>query len=71
MLFILVLIYSEPNTCVTIHIFLVDLFQTTSITPREIKIKSFNAADRVITIKYMHFNPSEGKTYRLTHTPFL
>lgn len=41
------------------------------MTPREIKIKSFNAADRVTTMVYMHFNPSEGKTHRLTHIPFL
>ncbi len=71
MLFSLVLSYSETNICCAIHIFLVDLFQTNSITPRVIKIKSFNAADRVITIEYMHFNPSEGKTHRLTHILFL
>ena len=71
MLLSLVLSYSERSICCTKHIFLVDLFQTNSITPREIKIKSFNAADRVITIDYMHSNPSEGKMHRLTHIPFL
>lgn len=52
-------------------LFLVDLFSNQFLTPGEIKIKSSNAADRVITIDYMLFNPSAGQTHRLTYIPFL
>lgn len=71
MLFSWVVSYSEANICCTRHIVLVDLFQTYSVTRREIKMKSFNAADRVITTEHVHFNPSEGKTHGLTHIVFL
>lgn len=71
MLFRLVLNYSEKSICCTVHVFLVDLFSNQFLTPGEIKIKSSNAADRVITIDYMLFNPSAGQTHRLTYIPFL
>lgn len=41
------------------------------MTPRGIKIKSFNAADRVSTKQYTHFNPSQGEMHRLPHILFL
>lgn len=68
----LVLSYSKPSMCCVINVFLVDLFQTNAVTPeRETQIKSFNAADGVITIEYMHSNPSESQMHRLTHIPLL